>query len=122
YSDPDGRERSRVFARKGDAEKYLATVEVSKMRGEWIDPALGKTTFGEYADEWLATKSAAPSTIANVKGRLDKWARPFFAEMPLARVQPTHARVQGRSTRARARAIDREGDPAHHRASVFPGR
>lgn len=93
YVDPDGRERSKVFPRKGDAEKYLSTVEVSKLRGEWIDPALGKTTFGEYAADWFSTKSAAASTLANVKGRLDKWARPFFGEMPLARVQPTHARA-----------------------------
>jgi integrase len=93
YSDPDGRERSRVFARKGDAEKYLSTIEVSKIRGEWIDQALGKTTFGDYATDWFATKSAAASTMANVKGRLNKWARPFFGDMPLARVQPTHARA-----------------------------
>jgi integrase len=93
YSDPDGRERSRVFARKGDAEKYLSTIEVSKMRGEWIDPTLGKTTFDDYADAWLTTKHAAASTMANVRGRLDKWARPFFGEMPLARVQPTHTRA-----------------------------
>jgi integrase len=93
YSDPDGRERSRVFVRKGDAEKYLSTIEVSKLRGEWIDPTLGKTTFGDYADSWLTTKHVAASTMANVRGRLDKWARPFFGEMPLARVQPTHARA-----------------------------
>jgi integrase len=93
YSDPDGRERSRVFVRKGDAEKYLSTIEVSKLRGEWIDPTLGKTTFGDYADSWLTTKHAAASTMANVRGRIDKWARPFFGEMPLARVQPTHARA-----------------------------
>jgi integrase len=93
YVDPDGRERSKVFARKGDADKYAATVEVSKLRHEWVDPALGKVTFGEYATDWYATKSAAASTMANVKGRLDKWARPFFGEMPLAKVQPTHARA-----------------------------
>ena len=93
YVDPDGRERSKVFARKGDADKYAATVEVSKLRHEWVDPALGKTTFGDYADDWFVTKSAAASTMANVKGRLDKWARPFFGAMPLAGVQPTHARA-----------------------------
>ena len=31
--------------------------------------------------------------MANVKGRLDKWACPFFGEMALARAQPTHARA-----------------------------
>ena len=67
YVDPDGRERCKVFARKGDAEKYAATVEASKLKHEWIDPALGKTTFGDYADEWFATKSAAASTLARMR-------------------------------------------------------
>jgi hypothetical protein len=122
YSDPDGRERSRVFVRKGDAEKYLSTIEVSKLRGEWIDPTLGKTTFGDYADSWLTTKHVAASTMANVRGRLDKWARPFFGEMPLARVQPTHARIQSGSARARACALDGKGDSAHDRPDIRPGR
>jgi hypothetical protein len=43
YVDPYGKERSKNFARKVDAEKYLHTVEVQKIRGEWTDPAAGKT-------------------------------------------------------------------------------
>jgi hypothetical protein len=38
YRDPDGRERSRVFARKGDAEQFLTDTEARLLSGTWIDP------------------------------------------------------------------------------------
>ena len=52
YVDPRGKERSEVFARKGDAGKRMIVVEGAKLRNEWVDPALGKTMFDDYADEW----------------------------------------------------------------------
>jgi hypothetical protein len=30
----------------------------SMLRGEWIDPRLGKTTFGEWAARWKSTTAA----------------------------------------------------------------
>ena len=93
YRAPDGRERARAFDRKIDAERWLAGVEVSKVRGEWTDPTLGKTTFGEYAAGWLTTKAdVGPRTLVNIEGRLRNHVLPFFGEMQLARIQPTHVR------------------------------
>ena len=49
YRGPDGRERSRHFARKVDAERW-ARAELAKLdRGEWTDPERGQITVGEYA-------------------------------------------------------------------------
>lgn len=48
--DPDGRERSKVFDRKVDAERFLAVTATVQLRGEWaVDPALGRLTFAAYA-------------------------------------------------------------------------
>jgi hypothetical protein len=44
YRGPDRRERSNTFARKVDVERWLAGIEVSKAKGEWIDPAAGRIT------------------------------------------------------------------------------
>ena len=63
YRGPDGAERSRTFARKTDAEAFLTKVEDSKLRGEWVDPSLGKTRVREFADQWLAQ-------VENLKGDL----------------------------------------------------
>ena len=53
YIDPTGRERSKNFSKKSEAEKFLYTVEADKLRGRWVDPAAGKVTFGEFAGQWL---------------------------------------------------------------------
>jgi hypothetical protein len=42
WRDPDGRERSRSFARKLDAQRFLATVETAKLRGSYVDPSAGR--------------------------------------------------------------------------------
>jgi hypothetical protein len=43
YRGPDGRERSQTFPTKAAAQRWLTTIESSKMRDEWIDPQRGKT-------------------------------------------------------------------------------
>ena len=47
YRKPDNKQTwKRGFARKRDAQAFAATVEVSKMRGEYVAPSLGKVTVG----------------------------------------------------------------------------
>jgi len=57
YLDPLGRERSKNFKRKADAEAFSATVTADVLRGDYIDPTAGKTTFAHYAEVWEATRS-----------------------------------------------------------------
>ena len=45
YRTPDYRTtQKRGFTTKRDAERFAATVEVSKMRGEYVAPSVGRTT------------------------------------------------------------------------------
>ena len=53
YRDPNGRQRARNFSRKTDATRFAAAVETDKLRGDWLDPRLGKVNFAEWAEEWL---------------------------------------------------------------------
>jgi hypothetical protein len=54
-----------TFPTKGDAQRWLSTVETSIHRGEWIDPAGGRMTVTELADRWRAQDpSKRPSTKA----------------------------------------------------------
>lgn len=39
WLDPDGRERSRTFTRKADAERHLAAVEGAKLSGAYVNDA-----------------------------------------------------------------------------------
>ena len=63
YYTPDRSEtQKRGFKTKRDAEAFAASVEVSKLKGEYVRPALGRTTLAELAPDWLARKqSKAPS-------------------------------------------------------------
>jgi hypothetical protein len=39
YIDPAGRERSKSFTRRADAQKYLTEIEAAKLKGIWVDPS-----------------------------------------------------------------------------------
>lgn len=54
WRDHDGRQRSKLFDRKRDAQRHLALVTADLARGDYVDPARGKVTVAEVADEWLA--------------------------------------------------------------------
>lgn len=55
YRKPDGKQtKKRGFRRKVDAENFAATVEVKKLTGDYIAPALGRLTVAELGTKWLA--------------------------------------------------------------------
>jgi integrase len=55
YRKPDNKQTwKRGFTTKRDAAAFAATVEVSKLRGEYVAPSLGKATVGALGPPWLA--------------------------------------------------------------------
>jgi hypothetical protein len=58
YRDPAGRQRSRSFARKVDAERFLTEIEAAKLAGRYIDPRLGRTRFAVLAERWYTSTAA----------------------------------------------------------------
>jgi integrase len=94
YRDPAGKERARSFRRKGDAEKFLVTVETDKLRGMWADPRLAKITVGEWLPTWQASRvHLRPSTRAVSESLLRNHVLPYFGDRRLGSVTPTD--VQG---------------------------
>ena len=60
YRTPErGQTQRRGFKTKRDAEAFAATVEVSKLKGEYVAPALGRVSVDELATDWLARKKQA---------------------------------------------------------------
>ncbi len=54
YRTPENRQTDkRGFVSKREAERFVATVEVAKMRGEYVSPTLGRVTVGELGPAWL---------------------------------------------------------------------
>ena len=89
YRDPSGRERSRSFARKIDAERFLHGVESDLVRGEWTDPRLGRITFGEWSTSVESGRAnVAASTRANYQSVLRSLVLPTFGLVPVGAIEP----------------------------------
>ncbi len=87
YIDPTGRERSKTFPRKVDAEKYLIHVEAQKQRAEWINPELSSTRFEEWARGWLANRThLKPKTYSGYESLLRVHLFPRFGAIRLDRI------------------------------------
>jgi integrase len=114
YRTADGRyvTAPMTFETKADAGRYLSKVEADMLRGEWADPRLGRTTFGEWADRWLdSTVNLRANTKAGYRSILRRYLRPAFGSFPLARIDVLAVRTWlatleadgvGQATRAKA--------------------
>ena len=93
YRDPEGKQRSRNFSRRRDAELFLTSTEHAKASGSYVDPVLGKITFDTWAKEWRAgIVDLRPSTLARDDGYLKRYLQPTFGEKRLAEID--HAVVR----------------------------
>jgi integrase len=92
YRDANHFEHARHFARKRDAERWLASQEVAIARGEWVDPTLSKITVGEWLPQWLAHQvQLKPTTMVRYEVALRRQILPRWEFVPLAKI--THSDV-----------------------------
>ena len=87
YRKPDRKQTTRRgFTTKRNAQMFAATVEVSKARGEYVAPAMGRVTIAELAPEWLARKesSTAPSHYRTLESAWRVHVMPRWGSVPLA--------------------------------------
>jgi integrase len=88
YIDPAGRERSKSFRRRVDADRFLIQVEAQKQQGAWVNPDQSATRLGDWAQRWLATRSnLKPKTIASYESLLSVHILPRFGTTPLDRIE-----------------------------------
>lgn len=95
YRTPEGRlTGKRGFKRKADADAFANSVETAKLRGEYVAPALGKTTIGMLGPDWLKRQRAhlKPSTqhLYEVHWRL--YVEPRWANTRIAAIR--HSDIQ----------------------------
>lgn len=104
YRDPSGAQRNKSFMLKRDAERFLVTVEQSKIVGSYVDPALARITVGDWAMRWLDGQAhLKASTHERYAGILREHVLPRWGTTKLA--DATYSDVQAWvSTLARTRA------------------
>jgi len=93
YRGPDGREHSRAFDRKVDAERWLRDELQKQDRGLWVDPSAGAIRFDEYAEDWFRGLVLKPKTIAGYRSLLDSRILPTLGSVELRRINPDFLRA-----------------------------
>ena len=86
---PTGDEQKKSFERKTDAERHLATVISTIGSGDYVDPARGRLTFGEFAETWYSSHRGAveEKTAASYRSLLDAQILPVWGRVPLSGVR-----------------------------------
>jgi integrase len=87
---PGGPQRSRAFARKVDAERWLVEVQHQLVTGRYVDPSAGRITVADYAASWLARRTWRPLTRDRVEGELRRFILPQFGAWPIGTVRRAH--------------------------------
>jgi integrase len=83
----------RGFKTKRDAELFLASVEVTKARGEFVSASQSKISLGEWAERWLAGQlQLKPSTRLGYETIVRAAIIPRWGDTSLANL--THAGLQ----------------------------
>jgi integrase len=93
YRDAEGRQRSRSFARKPDAVRFLTLVQADPLRGSYIDPERSRTPLSAYARMWLESLSVRPTTRRTYDSHLRSWILPALGGRSLASITPTDVRA-----------------------------
>ena len=89
YRTPDNRQTDkRGFKTKRDAELFAATVEVTKAKGEYVAPKLGRVTVNELPPDWLARKkqATAPSHYRTLETAWRVHVKPRWGKVSVADV------------------------------------
>lgn len=89
YRDPSGRQRSKTFKRRIDADRFLTSIESAKLTGGYVDPKAGRVTFREYAEDWRARQLWRESTTARIESDLRVHLYPAIGDMALSAVRPS---------------------------------
>lgn len=92
YRAPDNRQTDkRGFTRKRDAEAFANTVEVSKLKGEYVAPSDARVTLGELGPAWLARQKGhlKPSGYAVMETTRRLRVEPRWGSTPIGDIRPT---------------------------------
>ncbi|GAB2572395.1 tyrosine-type recombinase/integrase [Leucobacter ruminantium] len=95
YRRPDNKQTNeRGFKRKRDAELRLAEVEISKIRGEFVNHRDGNVTLDMLGSDWLNTKKAVvkPSSFLSFSTAWKVHVQPKWGARKVASIR--HSEVQ----------------------------
>jgi integrase len=82
-----------TFRTKTDADRWLARVEADLSRGAWLNEALGRTPFGEYAEAYLTENPKVGERWAETCRRNMRLHMKELLALPLVGISPPVVRT-----------------------------
>src|SRR3954465_6179546 len=93
YRDAGGQMHSKTFPTKTAATKWGREMETDLQRGDWIDPRLARTSFKQWADEYLRTiVHLRAVTRSDYERQLRVHLLPAFADRPVSAIEQVDVR------------------------------
>ncbi|HET7489283.1 MAG TPA: site-specific integrase [Acidimicrobiales bacterium] len=93
YRDGAGVMHARTFPTKAAATRWSREMETDLSRGDWVDPRLGRTTFGRWAEEYLTTiVHLRAVTRGDYERHLRVHILPVFGDRPVAQITQVDVR------------------------------
>ena len=86
YRDDGGKEHSKHFDRKVDAQRWLDETTAAVVTGQYVDPQAGRVTFTAFYKEWRERQVWAPNT----RRAMDLAAATTFSNVPLRSLRRSH--------------------------------
>jgi integrase len=95
YLGLDGLRRNapRTFSTKADAHAWLTVRQSELLRGDWIDPDLGRITVDLFATRWIAEQRLSPRTRDLYEGLNKLHVRPYVGSTPLGSLSSQQIRA-----------------------------
>ena len=94
YRLPSGRmiAAPNTFASKGDAGRYLASIETDLARGAFANPSGSRLTLAEWAEEWIERPGKRPSSVVRDRQALVVWL-PRLGDLSLTAITAYEVQV-----------------------------
>src|SRR4051794_32967971 len=84
---PGGPQKSQQFGRKIDAQNFLDGLRGDLVRGQYVDPKLGRESFRDYAERWRHVQLHRPGTVRSAEQHLRLYVYPAIGDLPIAAVR-----------------------------------
>jgi hypothetical protein len=89
WLDPSGKEVSKAFSSKAQADKYGSEMETDIGRGEYVAPRAGSVRFKVVLERWLRSRSVDPATWITYERALRLHVLPTFGERETGAIRPS---------------------------------
>lgn len=89
WTDPDGKVKTRVFAKKAAAAAHWKRMEADAERGEYIDPDAGKEKFGPLSRKALRLRKLGARSRDLYESNLVHHIDPAFAHRAVRSIKPS---------------------------------